>query len=300
MTSTATRIPHATRRPHSAYRARRARTRHRRGLLWVAEHCVAIALGVMFLSPFVFVVLTSVMTDQQANTPDLWPREWHWSNFAKVLHTAPMVRWFANTLLYAGTTTILVLVSSVPVAYALARFRFPGRNTAFLAVLTMMMLPPQVLVIPLYIGWANLHLTGTLWPLIIPSMFGDAFAIFLLRQFLLTVPEAYLDAARIDGCGEVRLLLKVVLPMMKPALAAVAMFQFFAAWNDYYGPLIYTGEVPANWTLAVGLAGFKSVHAVHWNLTMAATLLSMAPVIVVFIFAQRVFIEGVTLTGVKG
>jgi multiple sugar transport system permease protein len=153
-------LPHATRLPHSAYRARRARTRRRSTLLWVAEHCVAIALGVMFLGPFVFVVLTSVMTDQQANTPDLWPSQRQWSNFATVLHTAPMVRWFANTLLYAGTSTILVVVSSVPVAYALARFRFRGRNAAFLAVLTMMMLPPQVLVIPLYIVWANVHLTG--------------------------------------------------------------------------------------------------------------------------------------------
>jgi multiple sugar transport system permease protein len=148
--------------------------------------------------------------------------------------------------------------------------------------------------------WARLHLTGTIWPLVLPSLFGDAFSVFLLRQFLLTVPEDYLNAARIDGCGELRVLTRVVLPMMRPALVAVGLFSFFNAWNDYYGPLIYTGETPAHWTLALGLATFKTSHAVQWNLTMAATLIAMAPVIIVFFFAQKAFIEGVTLTGVKG
>ncbi|GGO91693.1 carbohydrate ABC transporter permease [Wenjunlia tyrosinilytica] len=280
--------------------ARDNRAAYRRRLIWIADHSIALALALMFLGPLVFVLLTSVMTDQQALTPDLWPRHWQWSNFVTVFSKAPLLTWFGNTLVYAVSATALMLVSSVPVAYALARFRFKGRNAAFLAVLTMMMLPPQVLVIPMYILWARLHLTGSIWPLVIPTLFGDAFSIFLLRQFLLTLPEEYLDAARIDGCGEIRVLLRVVLPMMRPALAAVALFQFFAAWNDYYGPLIYTGEVPSQWTLAIGLASFKSVHAVQWNLTMAATLLAMAPVIVVFFFAQKAFIEGVTLTGVKG
>ncbi|MER8047556.1 carbohydrate ABC transporter permease [Streptomyces sp. NPDC094032] len=286
--------------PHSARRAARTRAVTRGRLVWIADHCVAITLAILFLAPLVFVVLTSLMTDQQANTTDLWPRDWQWSNFSTVLSEAPMVTWFRNTLVYAVVSTVLVVCSSLPVAYALARFRFRGANLSFLAVLTMMMLPPQVLIVPLYILWANLGLTGTLWPLVVPCLFGDAFAIFLLRQFLLTIPQSYLDAARVDGCGEVRLLLRVVVPMIRPALSAVALFQFFAAWNDYFGPLIYTGEVPGHWTLAIGLASFKSVHAVHWNLTMAATLLAMAPVIVVFFFAQKSFIEGVTLTGVKG
>ena len=141
---------------------------------------------------------------------------------------------------------------------------------------------------------------GTLWPLIIPMAFGDAFSIFLLRQFLLTIPNEYLDAAKVDGCGELRTLLKVVVPMARPGIAAVALFQFFYAWNDYFGPQIYAAQNPASWTLSYGLESFKSAHSVNWNLTMAATLLVMAPVIILFFVAQRAFVEGVTLTGVKG
>jgi multiple sugar transport system permease protein len=286
--------------PVSAHRAAGGRAKRRRTLIWIAEHSVALALVIAFAGPMLFIALTSVMTDQQSLTADLWPRQWQWSNYAAVFRQAPMFTWLKNTVVYALAATCAMLVSSVPVAYALARFKFKLRNTAFLAVVTMMMLPPQVLVIPMYILWARLHLTGTIWPLVIPNLFGDAFSVFLLRQFLLTIPEEYLAAARVDGCGELGVLVRVDLPMMRPAISAVALFAFFAAWNDYYGPLIYTGENRAHWTLAVGLAGFKSSQAVQWNLTMAATVIAMAPVIVMFFFAQKAFIEGVTLTGVKG
>ncbi|MEV4557455.1 carbohydrate ABC transporter permease [Kitasatospora sp. NPDC049285] len=279
-----------------------ARTARRRELLnWVAVHSLAIAAALFFLLPFVFVFLTSVMTDQQALTSDMWPHQWQWSNFGKVWSTPGFLTWWRNTLLYAGAGTLLTIVSSLPVAYALAKFRFRGRNLALMAVVSMMMLPPQVTVIPMYLFWAKqLHLTGSLWPLIIPMAFGDAFTIFLLRQFLLTIPKEYMEAARIDGCGELRTLLRVVLPMAKPAIAAVALFQFFYCWNDYFGPQIYSSENPGAWTLSYGLESFKGAHHTNWNLTMAATLLVMAPVIVLFFFAQRAFIEGVTLTGVKG
>jgi multiple sugar transport system permease protein len=163
-----------------------------------------------------------------------------------------------------------------------------------------MMLPEQVTIIPVYVLFAKLHLVGTLWPLILPNWLGDAFSIFLLRQFFLTIPSEYADAARIDGCGELRVLTSVYLRLAKPAIAAVSLFLFFACWNDFFGPLIYTGETPANWTLSLGLSQFRTVHHVDWNLTMAATLLFMAPVIAVFFAAQKVFIEGVTLSGVKG
>ncbi|MEV7123666.1 carbohydrate ABC transporter permease [Kitasatospora griseola] len=279
-----------------------ARTARRRAALhWVAVHALAIAAALFFLLPFVFLFLTSVMTDHQALTSDLWPTRWQWSNFSKVWHTPGFLTWWRNTLLYAAAGTALTVVSSLPVAYALAKFRFRGRNLALMAVVSMMMLPPQVTIIPMYLFWAKqLHLTGSLWPLIVPMAFGDAFSIFLLRQFLLTIPREYLEAARIDGCGELRTLLRVVLPMARPAVAAVALFQFFYCWNDYFGPQIYASENPGAWTLSYGLESFKSAHHTNWNLTMAATLLVMAPVIVLFFFAQRAFIEGVTLTGVKG
>ncbi len=167
-------------------------------------------------------------------------------------------------------------------------------------VLIALMLPPVVSVVPLYVMWAKLHLVGTLAPLIIPNWFGDAFSIFLLRQFFLTIPEEYLDAARVDGCGELRILVTVVLRLAKPAIAAVALFSFLYTFNDFFLPLLYTRENPDWWPLQIGLSEFRSLHQVQWNLTMAATLLVMAPVIIVFFLAQRAFVEGVTLTGVKG
>ncbi|WP_405163471.1 carbohydrate ABC transporter permease [Nocardia sp. NBC_01499] len=275
--------------------------RRKNALDWIAVHALAIAAALLFLMPFVFVFFTSVMSDRQALTSDLWPTEWHWGNYVKVWDTPGFLTWWRNTLVYAVAGTALTLLSSIPVAYALAKFRFRGRNLALMAVVSMMMLPPQVTVIPMYLIWAKqFHLTGSLWPLIIPLAFGDAFSIFLLRQFLLTIPNDYLEAARIDGCGELRILLRIVLPMAKPAIAAVALFQFFYCWNDYFGPQIYASENPGAWTLSYGLESFKSAHHTNWNFTMAATLLVMAPVIILFFFAQKAFIEGVTLTGVKG
>ncbi|MEE1825872.1 carbohydrate ABC transporter permease [Streptomyces sp. BE20] len=279
-----------------------ARAARRRALLnWVAVHSLAVAAALFFLLPLVFAFLTSVMTDSQALTTDYWPTSWEWGNYAKVWDTPGFLTWWRNTLLYAGLGTLLTIVSSLPVAYALAKFRFRGRNLALMAVISMMMLPPQVTIIPMYLFWAKeLGLSGSLWPLIIPMAFGDAFSIFLLRQFLLTIPKEYIEAARIDGCGDLRTLLKVVLPMAKPAIAAVALFQFFYCWNDYFGPQIYASNKPGAWTLSYGLESFKGAHHTNWNLTMAATLLVMAPVILLFFFAQKAFIEGVTLTGVKG
>jgi multiple sugar transport system permease protein len=282
---------------HVALRRRRSR---KRTLTWIATHAIGIAVAIAFVAPLVFVFLTAVMSDDQALTSSLWPRHWQWSNFRQVFHQAPLLTWLANSVLYAGLATAFTLVSSLPVAYALARIRFRGRRFILLAVIGTMMLPPQVTVVPLYIVWARLHLTGTLWPLILPTLFTDAFSVFLLRQFLVGLPQEYVDAARVDGCGEFRILVRVIIPMIKPALAAVGLFEFFYAWNDYYGPYVFTSENPDNWTLSLGLASFRGLHHVEWNLTMAMTLLVTAPVLVVFLFAQRAFIEGVTLTGVKG
>ena len=275
--------------------------RRRRMLQWVALHSFAVSVGLLFALPFVFVVLTALMSDQQSLTRDLWPNPFAWHNLVDVWHTPGFTTWWRNTLVYAVLGTALTLLSSLPVAYALAYFRFRGRNVAMMVVIATMMLPPQVSIIPLYLVWAqNFHLTGTLWPLIIPLAFGDAFSIFLLRQFMLTVPRSYLEAAKMDGCGDFRTMVSVVIPMIKPAIAAVGLFQFFYCWNDYFGPQIYASENPGAWTLSYGLQSFKSAHHTDWNLTMAATVLVMAPVIVLFFLAQRAFIEGVTLTGVKG
>jgi multiple sugar transport system permease protein len=281
-----------TRRPRSPQRTRR--------LTWIAEHSILIVLAIMFLSPFVFMVLTALMTNDQALSARLWPQPFRLSNLTDVFAKAPLWRYTANTMLYAVLSTIGVLVSSVPVAYALSRLRWKGRDGVFLLVLATMMLPAQVTAVPLYVMWSKLGLVGTLWPVILPNWFGDAFSIFLLRQFFLTIPEEYADAARVDGCGELRILLTVILRLAKPAIAAVALFAFLYAWNDFFNPLLYTAENPDNWTLSIGLSHFRTTYQVQWNLTMMATILFMAPVILIFLAAQKAFVEGVTLTGVKG
>jgi multiple sugar transport system permease protein len=277
-----------------------AAVRRKRFLVAVAEHSLLIAAALAFLAPVVFMALTALMTTDQALSPRLWPEPFQWSNFAEVFHKSPLLHWTLNTMIYAGLATLGVVVSSVPVAYALSRLRWKGRDAVFVVVLVALMLPPQVAVVPLYVMWAKLHLVGTLWPLIIPVWLGDAFAIFLLRQFFLTIPQEYLDAARVDGCGEFRILTTVVLRLAKPAIAAVSLFSVLYCFNDFFLPLLYVGENPDNWVVSVGLSQFRSLHQVQWNLVMAATLLVMLPVIILFFLAQRAFVEGVTLTGVKG
>lgn len=274
--------------------------RRRSALVWVADHAVFLALAVCFLAPFVFIVLTSLMSAGQAGTAFSWPTSWHPENFTQVFEKLPMLKYFGNSLVYAVLATAMMLASSVPAAYALARIRFRGSNLYFLAIIAMMLLPPQVTSVPLYVMWARLHLTGSLWPLILPNLLGDAFSIFLLRQFLLTIPRDYTEAARLDGCGELRTLLRVIAPMARPGLAATAIFMFFHSWNDYYGPLLYTSENESAWPVSYALAQFRGAHSVDWNLTMAATLIAMVPVVLLFFLAQKAFVQGVTLTGVKG
>src|SRR5919197_1501677 len=182
-----------------------ASVRRQRFLVSVANHSLLIASAIAFLAPFAFILLTALMTNDQALSSRLWPHPFRWQNFADVFHQAPILRWTVNTMIYSGLATLGLVLSSVPVAYALARLRWRGRTAAFMVVLIALMLPPQVTVVPLYVMWTKLgqaigfHFVGSLWPLIIPNWLGDAFSIFLLRQFFLTIPDEYLDAARVDG-----------------------------------------------------------------------------------------------------
>jgi multiple sugar transport system permease protein len=276
--------------------------RRRRLLMAVANHSIAIAISAVFVLPFIFILLTAVMTQQQALTTHLWPSPFQWGNFAKVFSEIPLLRYTYSTLVYAVLSTIGTVASSIPVAYALSRMSWRGRNVAFLLVISTLMLPVQVTIVPLYVVFVRLHWIGSLKPLIVPAFFGDAFTIFLLRQFFLTIPQELSDAARVDGGGEFQIMTRVIMPLAKPAIAAVALFQFLYCWNDFFGPLLYTGSNPKIWTLAVGLSQYsETVHrSVLWNIQMAASVLFMLPVIVLFFLAQRVFVEGVTLTGVKG
>jgi multiple sugar transport system permease protein len=278
--------------------------RRRRFLLAVANHSVAIGLGLIFLLPFVFVVLTSLMPLRQTLTSNLWPHPFVFANYPRVFKLFDVWRYTGNTVMYAVLTTIGVVLSSVPVAYALSRMSWRGRQVAFLVVLSTLMLPTQVTIVPLYIIFVKLHWIGSLKPLIVPSFFGDAFSIFLLRQFFLTIPQELSDAARVDGAGEFQILMRVIVPLAKPGIMAIALFQFLFAWNDFFNPLIYSGSNPNTLTFSVGITQLLQTTEVHfgvlWNVLMAGAVLFTIPVIVLFFLSQKVFIEGVTLTGVKG
>jgi len=295
--------------PVDGVRRRRlpGRVRFRRLLGVIGNHALLIGVSIIFMVPILFMVLTALMTDQQALSPKLIPHPVVWSNFWTVFQQIPLARYTWNTFLYASLSTLGVVLSCIPVAYAFSRLQWRGRNVVFLLVLSTLMLPNQVTSVPLYVIWARtlhdltgIQFIGTLKPLIIPNYFGDAFSIFLLRQFFLTIPEELCDSMRVDGGGHWQILTRVVVPLSKPAIMAIALFQFIYAWNDFYNPLVYVGESPNSQTLSLALSTFQGQHHVAWNLTMAATIIFMIPVVVIFFLAQRVFIEGVTLTGVKG
>jgi multiple sugar transport system permease protein len=274
--------------------------RRRRFLRFVAKHAILIAVSAMFMVPIAFVVLTSLMTDQEALSTTIWPSSFQWSNYSQVFAEVPFLRWTFNTFLIAILGTIGTVVSSVPPAYALSRMRWKGRTVTFWFIIATMMLPFQVTVISLYIIFVRLGWVPGMLPLIVPAFFGDAFSIFLLRQFFASIPEELSDAARVDGASEWAIMTKLVIPLAKPAIAAVALFSFLGAWNDFFGPLLYLIENQDLWTIAIGLNEFKGLHHVEANLQMAASVMFMIPAIILFFSAQKVFIEGVTLTGVKG
>jgi len=273
----------------------------RRLLGMLAEHALAVAIALCFLLPLTISLLTAFMTQHQAGTGSLWPSPWNFDNFGEVLSAMPFLHDLGNTVLYASLSTLGLVISSVPVAYALSRLRWRGRDAFFLVVLATMMLPAQVTSLPLYVLYSHIGWIGTLKPLIVPAFFGDAFSIFLLRQFFLTIPDELTEAARVDGANEFRILWQVMIPMTRPAIAAVGLFSFLYAWNDFYNPLLYTGNSTGGQTLAVALTELaKSAHQNAYQLQMAASLMFMLPILLLFFLAQKVFVEGIALTGMKG
>jgi multiple sugar transport system permease protein len=208
--------------------------------------------------------------------------------------------YFKNSLVLASLVIIGTLLSCAPVAYGFSRIRWPGRDLLFILVLSTMMLPFQVTMIPLFLFFTETLKWGdTLLPIVVPAFFANAFDIFLLRQFFRTIPEELLDAARVDGASEFYIFLKIVLPLSMPVLATITVFTFLWAWNLFLEPLLYLNN-PENFTLALGLQDYQSQHKVIWNQMMAASVIFALPVVIVFFFAQRTFIEGIKLTGSKG
>jgi multiple sugar transport system permease protein len=222
-----------------------------------------------------------------------------WENYPRALKTFPFLLYTRNTLYIAVLVVIGTLLSASVVAYGFSRLQWPGRDIVFILVLATMMLPDQALVLPRFIMFRHMGWIGTFKPLIVPAFFGTACDIFLLRQFFLTLPGELSDAARIDGCSEFTILWRIIMPLSKPALATVALLTFIWAWLDFMGPLVYLNDENM-YTLALGLAAFLGRHGADWSGLMAAGTVVIAPIIVIFFFAQRTFIRGIALTGMKG
>lgn len=267
----------------------------------VLMYVLIVFFASLFIIPFLWIISTSLKGEEQIfAVPPKWiPESLHWDNYSKVFDAMPFLTYLKNSVFVTVISIIGVVFSSSLVAYAFGCLQWPGRNVLFIVVLATMILPMQVTMIPVFVLFKELGWLNTFKPLTVPAFFGGgAFNIFLLRQFFLTIPRDLLDAARIDGCSEIRIYWKIVLPLAKPALATVAILTFMFTWNDFLGPLIYLSDKMMG-TLALGLAMFVGQHQTEWGMLMAASVLMMLPMIIIFFFFQKYFIKGFTMSGIK-
>lgn len=277
-------------------------------IIGVLKYTMLIVLAITFVLPFIWMFVSALKNDPQVYTiPPVWiPNPAFWENFPNAWGQLDFNRYVFNSVfLYGLPVTIAVTISSSFIAYGFSRLQWPGRDWMFGIVLATLMIPYAVTMVPLFIIWRNFGLINTYWPLVIPAFFGSAYGIFLLRQFYLTVPQELSDAARIDGSNELGIWWRIMLPLAKPALTVVALFTFIGTWNDYLGPLIYINR-PEQFPVALGVnqlrlaaTGMGTTANVYPYLMAVSTIVTI-PVIVLFYFAQRTFIEGVTTTGLKG
>jgi len=273
----------------------------RRGLIDVGIH-LALLLGlVAVLMPMAWAVSTSLKDYGDLFVyPPVWvpdPPVWH--NYVDAMTYVPFGTYFRNTAIITGLDIVGKLLSCSIVAFSFSRLHWWGRDVLFLVMIATLMLPPQVTLIPQFVIWRQLGWIDTFVPLIVPQFFGGPFITFLLRQFFMSIPPELDDAARIDGCSSFGILWRIILPLAKPALMACTVFVFNGTWNDFLSPLIYLSS-KQNLTIALGLRMFQSEHGPEWHLVMAASLVTMLPILVVFFVGQRYFIQGIVFTGVKG
>jgi ABC-type glycerol-3-phosphate transport system permease component len=261
--------------------------------------CLGAAL---FSVPFLWTVSTALKTTQQvfAVPPEWIPRPPQWGNFARAWTELPFPTFVLNTVLITAIATFGQVLTASLVAYGFARFRFPGRTLLFYLMLSTMMLPAQVTMIPVFLLWREVHAIDTFAPLTVPAFFGGgAFTIFLLRQFFLTIPKELDEAAMIDGATPFGIWWRVLLPLSRPALVTVVLFSFLAHWDDFMSPLIYLNSME-KYTVSIGLRMFQDMFGTQLELLMAAALIHIIPTIILFFIAQRYFIKGIALTGLKG
>lgn len=266
------------------------------GLYLVAWFTVTI-----FSLPLLVMVSGSLKSSEQLTRDpySLWPAGWNWINYPEALASMPFLIYLSNTLLLCTGCVIGTTLSCALAAYGLSRVDWSGRRWMFGLVIATMLLPWHITMIPRFVLISELGLYNSLWSIVLPTFLGDAFFIFLLRQFFMTIPEPLLDAGRMDGLSQWGLFWQIVIPLSKPALATVALFQFVITWNDFGSPLLYLND-PQKFPLAYGLERFVSSYGDQTNLLLAAATLFTLPMILIFFLAQKTFIQGISTTGIKG
>jgi multiple sugar transport system permease protein len=260
-----------------------------------------IGMSLFYISPMYWMLVTALKSDQELSRfpPTLWPYSSVWQNFDQATKTFPFLSYLENTVAFAALTMLGSVLSNFVIAYGFSRIKWPGRDLFFYPVIASIFIFIQfpvnpITMVPMFSFFASLGLVNSYVPLVLPTFFGNPFFIFLLRQFMLQIPTDLSEAARIDGANEFQIMHRIILPLTRPALVVVALLAGVGAWNDFLGPLIYL-QTEKLYTLSLGLQFFKTMHGIQFNLLMAASCLVVLPVVVVFLFFQRFFLEGITL-----
>jgi multiple sugar transport system permease protein len=284
-------------------RTRQNRPSARKRALSVLRHAALIIATFIFLLPFYWMVISSLKENTLVfSNPVQWfPSPIRWQNFIEALDYPgfPFLKFLWNSTYYAGLVTIGTVFSCSLAGYAFARLRFPGRDLLFGLTVASLMIPGIVTFIPVFILFKNINWLGSYLPLIVPAFFGNAFFIFMMRQFFSGLPEELADAARVDGAGEFAIFFRIMLPLVKPALLVTAVFTFLWTWHEFFGPLIYLSN-QEQYPLSLGLYAFRSRRTTEWGLMMAGAVMTTLPLIILFFIAQRYFLEGIKLSGLKG
>jgi ABC-type sugar transport system, permease component len=280
---------------------KRSSAYYKKQMKLIPKYILILVLCMVFFSPFLIMITTALKTNADAfELPvRLFPRKIIWSNFPEAIAKIPYMRYMLNTIFITALSIIGQLISTPLVAYSLARIKWKGSGLISSLIMGTMMIPYTVTMIPIYKIWSSLGFTNTYLPLIVPTFFGSPFYIIIMRQFFAGIPNSLIEAAKIDGAGELKRYLSIALPLSKPALTTIGIYAFISAWSDYLGPLIYINKTE-KLTLSLGLQGFINQYSVDWTHLMAAAAIFVVPVVVFFLIFQKNFVEGVATSGIKG
>lgn len=264
-------------------------------------YSLLVSLSLLFIFPFLWMIFTAFKPENEAMSfpPSLFPKIWDWDNYKEVFDIVPFATFYKNSLFVAGVGTFGTVVSSSLVAYGFARIKAKGKGIWFALLLSTLMLPPQVTMIPVYVIWSKLGFVDTFVPLILPAFLGNSYYIFLLRQFFRTIPKEVEESAYLDGANTFQIYWKLILPMSRASIITVTLLSFMGFWNDFMTPLIYLHSVE-NYTLAIGVMQFQGALTVYWGPMMAASTLMLVPLIIIFFTGQKYFVQGIATQGNKG